>query len=204
MHVVAALVAAGRSVLLTSYQHSAVDNVAVKLVQAGVHGVMCIPGRQVGGRAGRGGAWAVVIGGQHHHHHRRAPTAPPPPPTWHAPHASNRAHHQTQRNHTRAQVHPALREHVYGGARFPAAATTAGLEAAMATARVVAVTCLGAKSALLARRTFDVCVLDEASQARAGGVTACACVRVCARVGRVMRHAPPPRTPLSTTHAKTY
>eukprot|EP00983_Pelagomonas_calceolata_P007563 245722-Pelagomonas_calceolata.AAC.1 len=63
------------------------------------------------------------------------------------------------------QVHPALCDFVPGGARFPGdCTTTTGLEAAMRSVRVVAVTCLGVRHPLLARRTFDVCVLDEASQ----------------------------------------
>ena len=74
------------------------------------------------------------------------------------------------------QMHPALRAHTLGGARFPhACASTAALEAAMSSVRVVAVTCLGVRHPLLARRTFDVCVLDEASQ-----VCVCLCVSVCA------------------------
>jgi len=78
--------------------------------------------------------------------------------------------------HPTFQMHPALRAHTLGGARFPhACASTAALEAAMSSVRVVAVTCLGVRHPLLARRTFDVCVLDEASQ-----VCVCLCVSVCA------------------------
>jgi len=66
-----------------------------------------------------------------------------------------------------SQVHPALQDYIPGGARFPGdCTTTAGLLAAMQSVRVVAVTCLGVRHPLLAGRTFDVCVLDEASQVR--------------------------------------
>ncbi|GFH16350.1 DNA replication ATP-dependent helicase dna2, partial [Haematococcus lacustris] len=61
-------------------------------------------------------------------------------------------------------VHPGVRGHTPGGERYPAGNSAEGLTQLAADVKVVAVTCLGVRHPLLARRSFDVCVLDEASQ----------------------------------------
>ncbi|BDA50404.1 DNA replication ATP-dependent helicase/nuclease DNA2 [Coccomyxa sp. Obi] len=60
-------------------------------------------------------------------------------------------------------IHPALRAYTPGGARFPDT-SVAGLSAAADGARVVGCTCLSVGHPLLAGRSFDVCILDEAGQ----------------------------------------
>ncbi|KAL6757709.1 P-loop containing nucleoside triphosphate hydrolase protein [Haematococcus lacustris] len=104
-----AMVAAGRSVLLTAYTNSAVDNICLKLAAAAVQFVR-LPGSSLDA------------------------------------------------------VHPGVRGHTPGGERYPAGNSAEGLTQLAADVKVVAVTCLGVRHPLLARRSFDVCVLDEASQ----------------------------------------
>ncbi|WFC96743.1 DNA helicase [Malassezia brasiliensis] len=99
------LVAAGQSVLLCSYTHSAVDTVLAKL---------------------GAGLDVLRIG---------------------APH----------------RVHPRVRACTLD-ARLGRDARVEAFDALVAGAQVVAATCLATNDAVLARRTFDVCIVDEASQ----------------------------------------
>jgi hypothetical protein len=71
-------------------------------------------------------------------------------------------------------VHPGVRQYTLGGSKYPHGNTVQGMAEVQATVQVMAVTCLGVRHPLLARRSFDVCILDEASQVRAT-------VRVCVR-----------------------
>lgn len=109
MTVMQVLSAAGRSVLLTAYTNSAVDNLCLKLVELNLPFVR-VPGASAN------------------------------------------------------SVHPGVRPYTPGGAQYPAALSADGFTQLLASVRVVASTCLGLRHPLLARRTFDVCVLDEASQ----------------------------------------
>ena len=72
-----------------------------------------------------------------------------------------------------AKTHPRLAAHIL----HPGAVDTpAALEQRLAAARVVATTCLSAVAPALARQEFDMCIVDEASQARAAAplpVSAC-------------------------------
>ncbi|KAI3629188.1 hypothetical protein CBS9595_000260 [Malassezia furfur] len=99
------LVAAGQSVLLCSYTHSAVDTVLAKL---------------------GAGLDVLRIG---------------------APH----------------RVHPRVRAWTLD-ARLGRDARVEAYDALVAGAQVVAATCLATNDAVFARRTFDVCIVDEASQ----------------------------------------
>lgn len=109
---ICALLGVGHSVLLSAYTNSAVDNICLKLAEAGVQFV-----RLSGGSL--------------------------------------------------QAVHPGVRAYTLGGAHFPKGNTQRGLAEIQATVKVVAATCLGVCHPLLATRTFDVCILDEASQASA-------------------------------------
>ncbi|XP_071792468.1 DNA replication ATP-dependent helicase/nuclease DNA2-like [Asterias amurensis] len=100
------LCACNLSVLLTSYTHSAVDNILLKLIKFGIS--------------------PLRLGSEH-------------------------------------RVHSDLRSYseraVLGTSR-----SVQQLASCFETKLVVATTCLGAKHTLLTRRTFDVCIVDEASQ----------------------------------------
>jgi DNA replication ATP-dependent helicase Dna2 len=102
------LAATGRSVLITSHTHSAVDNLLLKCIEAGLDVL----------RVGR-----------------------------------------------KSAVHPGVAprclEALVGSGGV---ADLSALTARLATAQVVGVTCLGIRHALFTRRTFDVCIVDEASQ----------------------------------------
>jgi DNA replication ATP-dependent helicase Dna2 len=125
---VRALVALGRSVLLSSYTHSAVDNLLVKLKAAGVRFL----------RLGRESALEAELAEFSIAAWRRG----------------------ASRESEAAE-----------GAAAPRARTLAEMEALFAAQAVVATTCLGSGHAIFARRRFDVCVVDEASQ-----ITLPACV----------------------------
>eukprot|EP00798_Chlamydomonas_sp_ICE-L_P015376 gene15376-21461_t len=106
VRIIQALISAGRSVLLTSYTNSAVDNILIKLAAEGV------PFLRLG-------------------------------------HAKS--------------VHPAVKDWTPGGARYPCKSVSA-LQDLTRKVRVLACTCLSSRHSLLAHRTFDVCIVDEASQ----------------------------------------
>ncbi len=111
-----AMVGLGRTVLLTAFTNSAVDNICLKLASAA-----------------------------------------PDVPFMRLPGANLSA------------VHAGVRAYVPGGAMYPnAAASCAAVQHLVRTVPVVASTCLGLRHAMMAKRTFDVCVLDEASQVRCG------------------------------------
>jgi DNA replication ATP-dependent helicase Dna2 len=60
-------------------------------------------------------------------------------------------------------VHPRVRPYLPGNARNPAP-TAASVARLASSARIVATTCLSCRNPLLAHRTFDVAIVDEASQ----------------------------------------
>ena len=100
--------ALGRSVLVTSHTHNAVDNVLLKCLERGMDVL----------RVGRASA-----------------------------------------------VHKDIAKHCLETLVAQGGATTLhNLHARLQRAQVVGVTCLGIRHALFARRTFDVCIVDEASQ----------------------------------------
>ncbi len=103
---VKALVAMGKSVLVTAYTNSAVDNIMRKLIQLGVDFV----------RLGKS-----------------------------------------------RSIHPAVKEWSLGGARKPAA-TAEEVASSLEGTAVVGCTCFGVRHPMFGRRTFDCCIVDEASQ----------------------------------------
>ena len=104
-HIIRALVAKGKSVLLTSYQHSAVDNILLKLQRDEI---------------------------------------------------------KILRLGSIAKIHPEVQEFAILDSQPKA--TIEELRRSWEEPRVVATTCLGINHPLFAQRTFDYCIVDEASQ----------------------------------------
>jgi len=103
---VKALVAAGKSVLVTAYTNSAVDNIMRKLLQLGVDFVRLRKARS---------------------------------------------------------IHPAVQDWSLGGAHKPAE-TSDEVASSLDGSSVVGCTCFGVRHPLFGKRTFDYCIVDEASQ----------------------------------------
>jgi hypothetical protein len=108
--IIRCLTALGRSVLVTSHTHNAVDNVLLKCIDAKID-VLRIVGR------------TTTVG--------------------------------------RKDLAPYCLETLVASGKFP---SLHHLHAHLQHSQVVGVTCLGIKHSLFARRTFDVCIIDEASQ----------------------------------------
>lgn len=108
--IIRCLTALGRSVLVTSHTHNAVDNVLLKCIDAKID-VLRIVGR------------TTSVG--------------------------------------RKDLAPYCLETMVASGKFP---SLRHLHAHLQHSQVVGVTCLGIKHSLFARRTFDVCIIDEASQ----------------------------------------
>ncbi|GAX73854.1 hypothetical protein CEUSTIGMA_g1304.t1 [Chlamydomonas eustigma] len=116
-----ALLSAGRTILVTSYTNSAVDNILLKLIEEQTK--------------------------QEANHER--------------------GHANVDMSFLRIgncqAVHPSVRPYLLGGTRNPI--TSASDVQHIAThSRIVATTCLSCRHALLSQRTFDVVIVDEASQ----------------------------------------
>eukprot|EP00955_Chlamydomonas_euryale_P116560 366426-Chlamydomonas_euryale.AAC.24 len=122
VHIIKALLAAGCSILITSYTNSAVDNILIKLAE------------------------------DHEALGNATPNDTPRQPDT-----------MFLRLGSASAVHHLVRPYLPGGERHPVASAACIAQLA-SSARVVGTTCLSARHALLARRTFDVVIVDEASQ----------------------------------------
>ncbi|GAO46682.1 hypothetical protein G7K_0906-t1 [Saitoella complicata NRRL Y-17804] len=103
-HIIRALTAQGKSILLTSYTHTAVDNILLKIKDDGLN--------------------ILRLGGS-------------------------------------AKVHPDVKQFTAGAAK---ATTFMELNRLYNEPNIVATTCLSINHSLFAKRTFDYCIVDEASQ----------------------------------------